>query len=275
MEILKAILLGIIEGVTEWLPVSSTGHMILADEFLHMQVTPQFKEMLLVVIQLGAIMAVVVMFWKRLFPFSFTERPFIRVDILTMWLKIIVACIPAVIVELLWGDRIEAMFYNYITVASMLIIVGALFIVVEIRNENRQASVTDIGGISYGAAFLIGLFQLVAAVLPGTSRSGATIIGALLLGISRTTAAEFTFFLAVPAMFGASFMKLFKFGFAFTGQELMIQVVGMAVAFLVSIFVIKFLLNYIRKHNFIVFGWYRILLGIAVLAYFMIRTWQP
>jgi undecaprenyl-diphosphatase len=270
LEIIKAIIFGIIEGVTEWLPISSTGHMILMNEVFPLNQRPEFIDMFLVVIQLGAILAVVVMFWNQLFPFSLKERPIIKKDIFSMWLKIIVACIPAVIVELLWGDSFQALFYNYKTVAAMLIIVGVLFIVIENYNKNRKASITSINDITYLTAILIGLFQVIAGVFPGTSRSGATIIGALLLGVSRTAAAEFTFFLAVPVMFGASFVKLLSFGFSFVGQELLILIVGMVVAFLVSIIVIRFLMGYITKHNFVVFGWYRIVLGIAVLMYFLL-----
>jgi undecaprenyl-diphosphatase len=208
LEIIKAIIFGIVEGISEWLPISSTGHMILLNEILPLHVSADFLEMFLVVIQLGAIMAVVILFWKKIFPFSFNEKPFIKKDIFVMWFEIVVACIPAVIVELVWGDQIEALFYNYKTVATMLIFVGILFIVVEKWNTNRESKVVTIADITYKTAFYIGIFQMVAAVFPGTSRSGATIIGALLLGVSRAVAAEFTFFLAIPAMFGASLMKL-------------------------------------------------------------------
>lgn len=272
IEIIKAIIFGIIEGVTEWLPISSTGHMILLNEIMPLKVSSEFMDMFLVVVQLGAILAVVLLFWNQIFPFSFDKKEdFLKKDIWSMWFKIVVACIPAVIVELLWGDEVEAMFYNYKTVACMLIIVGILFIIVENYNKNKRASVTSIAEITYKTAFYIGMFQLVAAVFPGTSRSGATIIGALLLGVSRTVAAEFTFFLAIPVMFGASFLKLLKFGFSFDGPELMILSVGMIVAFVVSVIVIKFLMGYIKKHDFKVFGWYRIVLGIVVIAYFMLR----
>jgi undecaprenyl-diphosphatase len=269
IEILKAIVLGIVEGITEWLPISSTGHMILVDEFLNLHEGAAFKEMFFVVIQFGAILAVIVLYWKKLMPFSFEKKLTVKKDILTMWLKIIVACIPAAIVGLLWDDKIHALFYNYQTVATMLILFGILFIWIENYNKGKSPKITAISEITYQTALLIGLFQLIAAVFPGTSRSGATIVGALFIGVSRTVAAEFTFFLAVPVMFGASVLKLIKFGFHFTGLELMILLVGMAVAFVVSILAIKFLMGYIKKHDFKVFGWYRIALGAIVLLYFL------
>ena len=270
IEILKSIFLGIIEGITEWLPISSTGHMILIDEFLKLNMTKEFMEMFLVVIQLGAIFAVVLLFWNKLWPFGLKEKYFIKQDIMISWFKIIVACIPAAIIELLWGDYIEAMFYNPLVVSIMLILVGILFIIVENINKNKNSKVNTLAEISFLTAFLIGVFQVVAAVFPGTSRSGATILGAIAIGVSRSVAAEFTFLLAVPVMFGASFIKLLKFGFAFTQMELIVLLVGMITAFLVSIFVIKFLMDYIKKHDFKVFGWYRIILGIIVIAYFML-----
>lgn len=272
IEILKSALYGIVEGITEWLPISSTGHMILLEEILPMQVTQSFWEMFLVVIQLGAILAVVVLYWNKLFPFNFTNknRPFIRYDIFTLWFKIIVACIPAAVVGLLLDDWLNEHFYNSIVVAVMLILVGAAFIFIENRNRDRRARVTSLSQISYLDAILIGGFQLIAAIFPGTSRSGATIIGGLLIGVSRTIAAEFTFFLAIPVMFGASLLKLVKFGFAFTVPELLLLLVGMLVAFVVSILVIRFLMGYIKRHDFKVFGWYRIVLGIVVLLYFFI-----
>lgn len=272
IEILKSALYGIVEGITEWLPISSTGHMILLEEILPMQVTQSFWEMFLVVIQLGAILAVVVLYWNKLFPFNFTNknRPFIRYDIFTLWFKIIVACIPAAVVGLLLDDWLNEHFYNSIVVAVMLILVGAAFIFIENRNRDRRARVTSLSQITYLDAILIGVFQLIAAIFPGTSRSGATIIGGLLIGVSRTIAAEFTFFLAIPVMFGASLLKLVKFGFAFTVPELLLLLVGMLVAFVVSILVIRFLMGYIKRHDFKVFGWYRIVLGIVVLLYFFI-----
>ncbi len=269
LEILKAILYGIVEGVTEWLPVSSTGHMILLDKFVKLNVSPEFWEMFLVVIQLGAILAVVVLFWNKIFPFRFEKGVHIDKPKFVMWFKILVASIPAGVVGILWDDELNALFYNYVTVAIMLILVGVLFILIENYNKKQKPRVNSISGITYRAALVIGVFQLIAAVFPGTSRSGATIIGALLLGISRVTAAEFTFFLAIPAMFGGSAIKLLKFGFDFTGTEITILLVGMIVAFVVSVLVIRFLMGYIKKHDFKVFGWYRIVLGILVLLYFL------
>ena len=258
---------GIIEGITEWLPVSSTGHMILFDEFVKLSMSDDFKEMFLIVIQLGAILAVVVLFFWDIWPFTTPQKGLIKKDKFSMWFKIAVACIPAVILELCLGDKIDAMFYNFQTVAIMLITVGVLFIIVENWNKGRSASVTTIDEISYKYAFYIGMFQLVAALLPGTSRSGATIIGGLVLGLSRTVAAEFTFYLAIPVMFGASLLKGAKFlmNATMTSQEGVILVVGMIVAFAVSLVVIKFLMGYIKKHDFKVFGWYRIILGVIVL----------
>lgn len=268
IEIFKAIILGIIEGITEWLPVSSTGHMILVDEFLQLGMSPAFKEMFFVVIQLGAIMAVVILYWKKIFPFSFNKKPFVQKDIIIMWIKIVIACVPAAIVGLLWDDQINALFYNFQTVAIMLILFGILFIVVENNNKGRRPQVTNMNQLTYKMAIIIGLFQLIAAVFPGTSRSGATIVGALLIGVSREIAAEFTFFLAIPVMFGASLLKLVKFGFAFTSFELIVLGVGTIVSFIVSVWAIKFLMGYIKKHDFKVFGWYRIVLGIILLGYF-------
>ena len=271
LEILKAILFGLVEGITEWLPISSTGHMILLDEFVKLNVSEEFLEMFLVVVQLGAILAVVLLFWNQLFPFQF-HSPYIKKDIFSMWFKIIIACIPAAMVGLFFDDYFNALFYNYQTVAIALIVFGILFIIIEDINKNRKPKVKRVGDITYPIALIIGLFQLIAAIFPGTSRSGATIIGALAIGVSRTTAAEFTFFLAIPVMFGASLLKVVKFiakvGFAFSSGELMILLIGMAVAFIVSIIVIKFLMGYIKKNNFKVFGWYRIVLGIVVLLYF-------
>jgi undecaprenyl-diphosphatase len=271
MDILKAILLGIVEGLTEWLPISSTGHMILVDRFINLSTSPEFKKLFLVVIQLGAIMAVVVLFWKKLIPVSFHNGMKLKKNTLSMWLKIIVSCIPAAFV-LPFDDKIDAMFYNYRTVSIMLILFGILFIVVENFNKGKRPQVTSISQITYKTALLIGVFQLIAAVFPGTSRSGATIVGALLLGVSRTVAAEFTFFLAVPVMFGASLLKIIKFGFHFTGLEVAILLTGMAVAFVVSVLSIQFLMNYVKKHDFKVFGWYRIVLGVLVLGFFAVQS---
>lgn len=268
VEILKAVLFGIIEGITEWLPISSTGHMILLDEFIQLNMTEAFKEMFLVVIQLGAIMAVVVLYWNKLFPFSFDGKSFIKRDTFIMWLKIVISCIPAAIVGLLWDDEIDAFFYNYQTVAMALIIFGVLFIVIENRNKSKKPHINSIAEITITVAIIIGLFQLIAAVFPGTSRSGATILGAILVGTSRTVAAEYTFFLAIPVMFGASLVKLLKFGFVFSANELIILLTGMIVAFIVSIIAIKFLIGYIKKNDFKPFGWYRIILGFIVIIYF-------
>lgn len=268
IEILKAIILGVVEGITEWLPISSTGHMILVDEFLKLKVRPEFMEMFLVVIQLGAILAVILIFWKKIFPFSFKNGIKIKKDIFEMWFKIIVACIPAAVVGLLFDDYLNDLFYNPTTVAIMLIIFGILFIVVENYYKGKSPKINSLSQITYEVAIIIGIWQLIAAVFPGTSRSGATIVGALLIGVSRTVAAEFTFFLAIPVMFGASALKLVKFGFAFKESELILLVIGMVVAFAVSVWAIKFLMSYIKKNDFKIFGWYRIILGIIVLGYF-------
>ena len=272
IEILKSVLYGIVEGITEWLPISSTGHMILLEELLPMKVSESFWEMFLVVIQLGAILAVVVLYWNKIFPFNFRYkfRPFLRFVVFQLWLKILVACIPAAIVGLLFDDWLNAHLYNAVVVAIMLVLVGIAFIIIENRNRGRRARVDSMHQLSFGDALIIGLFQLIAAIFPGTSRSGATIIGGLMIGISRTVAAEFTFYLAIPVMLGASLLKLVRFGLAFTTMELVLLLVGMAVAFIVSILVIRFLMNYIKKHDFKVFGWYRIVLGILVLLYFFV-----
>lgn len=272
IEILKAVLFGLVEGITEWLPISSTGHMILLDEFIKLDSSGEFKEMFLVVIQLGAIMAVVTLYWNKIFPFSFKEKNFIKKDTMIMWFKIIAACLPAAVVGILWDDQIDAMFYNYLTVALALIIFGVLFIIVENNNKNKKPKVTEMSGLTYKAAMIIGMFQLIAAVFPGTSRSGATILGAIMIGISRTIAAEFTFFLAIPVMFGASLLKLLKFGFSFTGMEAAVLLTGMIVAYVMSVVAIKFLIGYIKKNDFKAFGWYRIVLGALVLAYFLGRS---
>ncbi len=271
-EILKAVLFGIIEGITEWLPISSTGHMILLQEFVTLKMSAEFMEMFFVVIQLGAILAVVLLYWNKLFPFSFKRGVQIKISILQMWFKIIFACIPAAVVGILFDDQLNDWFYNYQTVSIMLILFGILFLVIENMNYGKRPEIVKLSQITYKTAFLIGLFQLIAAVFPGTSRSGATIIGGLLIGMSRTVAAEFTFFLAVPVMFGASLLKLIKFGIKFESDEVVVLLVGMIVAFVVSIISIKFLMNYIKKNNFKSFGWYRIVLGILVLLYFGIQT---
>ena len=250
IEIFKAIILGIIEGITEWLPISSTGHMILVDEFLQLGMSDAFKEMFFVVIQLGAILAVVVLYWKKIFPFDFKENQVIKKDIIIMWIKIVIACIPAAIVGVLFDDKINSLFYNFQSVAIVLIVFGILFIVVENYNKGKNSIVKNINQLTYKMAMVIGLFQLVAAIFPGTSRSGATILGALLIGVSRDVAAEFTFFLAIPVMFGASLLKLIKFGIVFKSFELTVLLVGMVVAFIVSLLTIKFLVGYIKKHDF-------------------------
>lgn len=274
IEILKSILYGIVEGITEWLPISSTGHMILLEEIMPMNVSESFWSMFLVVIQLGAILAVVVLYWNKIFPFRKNkEGKYTSVkSIWILWSKILVATIPAAIIGLALDDWIDAHLYNGFVVAVMLILVGVAFIYIENRNKDMRPSVNSLSALSYKDALIIGLFQVVAAVLPGTSRSGATIIGGLMIGVSRAVAAEFTFFLAIPVMFGASLLKLVKFGFAFSVLEFFILVIGMIVAFVVSIFVIRFLMSYIKKHDFKVFGWYRIVLGAFVLIFFAIRA---
>lgn len=272
MEILKVVFLGIVEGITEWLPISSTGHMLLVDEFLQLGMSESFKKMFFVVIQLGAILAVVVLFWNKMFPFQFKDKtqPVIKKDTFSLWFKVVVACVPSAIMGFLFDDFLEAHLQTPIVIAVMLIFYGVLFILIENWNKKRTATTTSLAEISYKTAFLIGMFQVL-SLIPGTSRSGATIIGALLIGVSRVAAAEFTFFLAVPTMLGASAYKLLKFGFDFTGTELFTLALGMAVAFVVSLLIIKFLMSYIKKHDFKVFGWYRIALGIVVLLYFTMR----
>ena len=270
-EILKVIVLGIVEGITEWLPISSTGHMLLVDEFVKLKCTPEFKEMFFYVIQLGAILAVVLLFWKKMWPFQLKDRekPFIRRRVFSTWFKVVVACIPGAAVTLLFDDYIEAHLHTPWVIAAMLILYGVAFIVIEKWNRTRRPRIRRLSQITYPTALMIGLFQVL-SIIPGTSRSGATIIGALLIGVSRVAAAEFTFFLAVPVMAGMSLLKLLKFGFAFTSAELVLLLVGMAVAFVVSLACIKFLMAYIKKHDFRVFGWYRIVLGLLVIAYFAI-----
>ena len=274
IEILKSILYGIVEGITEWLPISSTGHMILLEEIMPMNVSKSFWSMFLVVIQLGAILAVVVLYWNKIFPFKKNkEGKYTSVkSIWILWSKILVATIPAASIGLALDDWIDAHLYNGFVVAIMLILVGVAFIYIENRNKDMRPSVNSLSALSYKDALIIGLFQVVAAVLPGTSRSGATIVGGLMIGVSRAVAAEFTFFLAIPVMFGASLLKLVKFGLAFSVLEFFILVIGMVVAFFVSIFVIRFLMSYIKKHDFKVFGWYRIVLGAFVLIFFAIRA---
>lgn len=272
LEMLKVILLGIVEGITEWLPISSTGHLILVDEFVKLNASDAFKEMFNVVIQLGAILAVVVLYFHKLNPFSPKKSTKQKKQTIDLWLKVIVACIPAAVLGLLFDDWMEAHFHNYIVVSLMLIIYGVLFIIVENWNKGTTPRVTKLSELSYQTALAIGAFQVLSLV-PGTSRSGATIIGALLIGVSRYAAAEFTFFLAIPVMFGASGVKILKFlkaGGGFTGMEAAMLLVGCLVAFFVSIFAIKFLMGYIKKNDFKVFGYYRIVLGVLVLIYFAI-----
>lgn len=269
IEILKTVLIGIVEGITEWLPVSSTGHMILLEEFIHLNVSEEFMEMFNVVIQLGAIMAVVVLFFPKLWPFTTKEKGWIKKDTWLMWFKVVVAVLPAAVFGLLFDDLLEAKFHNYQTVALMLIIYGVLFIIVENWNKGREPKIRSIDEMSFKTAFVIGMFQVL-SLIPGTSRSGATILGALILGCSRYIGSEFSFFLAIPVMFGASLLKILKFGFSFTGAEAVILLTGMITAFIVSMISIKLLMDYVKKHDFKFFGYYRIVLGIIVLAYFLI-----
>lgn len=272
MEILKAILFGLVEGITEWLPISSTGHMILLDEFVKLDVSNEFYKLFEVVIQLGAIMAVVVMYFKELFPWGFGKTRKNTIKTFNLWGKIMVACFPAIIVGLLLDDWFDKHFYNAICVSIALILYGVIFIVIETIKKKKYKT-KSIDDITYGQALAIGGFQCL-AIIPGTSRSGSTIIGGLMMGIERSVISKFTFFLGVPVMAGASLLKLIKYildvGFKFNGMELLILGVGTLVAFIVSIFIIKFLMNYIRKHDFKVFGYYRIILGIAVILYFLI-----
>ena len=272
IEILKVILLGIVEGVTEWLPISSTGHMLIVDEFVKLNADEAFKEMFFVVIQLGAILAVVLLFWKKMWPFTLrkNEKPAIRKGIFSVWFKVVVACAPGAVVTLLFDDWIEAHLHTPPVIAAALILYGIAFIAVEMWNKKRTPKTETLDDITYKTALLIGLFQVL-SIIPGTSRSGATIIGALIIGVSRVAAAEFTFFLAVPVMFGLSAIKILKFGLDFTSAELVILLVGMVVAFAVSVLVIKFLMSYIKKHDFKVFGIYRIVLGLLVLLLLGVR----
>jgi len=272
IEIIKAIIYGIVEGITEWLPVSSTGHLILLNDIMPMKVSPEFWSMFLVVIQLGAITAVVVYFWNKIWPFNTTvkDKPFIRYDVLNLWCKIIVACIPAAIVGILFDDWIDEHLYNSVVVAIMLIVVGVAFILIETKNKSFTPRATSLRQLTYKDALIIGLFQLISAILPGTSRSGSTIIGGLLIGVDRKTAAEFTFCMAVPVMAGASLLKILKLGSPLGFMEFIILMIGCVIAFLVSFVCIKFLMDYVKKHDFKVFGYYRIVLGIIVLLYFFI-----
>lgn len=274
MDFLIAILYGIIEGFAEWLPISSTGHLIIFENLLPFQaVSNDFLEMFRVVVQLGAILAVVTIYFKKIFPFDFSKsrKSIIKTDIFFLWFKIIVACVPAAIVGLLFDEKLEEIFYNPLTVAISLAVFGIVFLIVESFNKNKTPNINSTYDITYKAALIIGVFQLIAAVFPGTSRSGATIIGALIIGISRTAAAEFTFYLGIPVMFGASLLKIVKFlldGNIMTNNEWMIMIVGFVVAYIVSIFAIRGLMSYVKKHDFKVFGWYRIVLAILILVYF-------
>ncbi|MCI5502980.1 MAG: undecaprenyl-diphosphate phosphatase [Anaerobutyricum sp.] len=270
LEMLKVILLGIVEGITEWLPISSTGHMILVDEFIKLNVSEAFMEMFLVVIQLGAILAVCVLYFHKLNPFSPKKTTVQKKETLQLWGKVIVGCVPAAIIGILFDDTIDALFYNPQTVSFTLILYGILFIVVENYNKNRKPSTNTLADLTYKTAIFIGCFQIL-ALIPGTSRSGATILGAMILGTSRFVAAEYSFFLSIPVMFGASLLKMLKYGFSFTGNEMLYLIVGMVVAFAVSILAIKFLLGYIKKNDFKAFGVYRIVLGVIVAAYFLLR----
>ena len=270
LEMLKVILLGIVEGITEWLPISSTGHMILVDEFIKLNVSEAFMEMFLVVIQLGAILAVCVLYFHKLNPFSPKKTTVQKKETLQLWGKVIVGCVPAAIIGILFDDTIDALFYNPQTVSFTLILYGILFIVVENYNKNRKPSTNTLADLTYKTAIFIGCFQIL-ALIPGTSRSGATILGAMILGTSRFVAAEYSFFVSIPVMFGASLLKMLKYGFSFTGNEMLYLIVGMVVAFAVSILAIKFLLGYIKKNDFKAFGVYRIVLGVIVAAYFLLR----
>lgn len=268
IEILKVIFLGIVEGITEWLPISSTGHMLLVDELLPLNMSDQFKEMFFILIQLGAIFAVILLFWNKMWPFDVKEKkPVILKDTFSIWFKVVVACIPGAVVTILFDDYVEAHLHTPVVIAMTLILYGVAFIIIENQNKKKSPVVATIHDITYKTAFIIGLFQIL-SIIPGTSRSGATIIGALIIGVSRVAAAEFTFFLAVPVMIGMSALKLLKFGFAFTTTEVLVLLLGMLVAFIVSWIVIKFLMSYIKKRDFKLFGWYRIVLGVIVLLYF-------
>lgn len=282
VEIIKAIIYGIVEGVTEWLPISSTGHLILLESLMPFEspnISQEFFGMFDVVIQLGAILAVVVLFWNKIWPFALTKREqekaggtgfmsYFKRDVWILWFKILVSCVPAAVIGILFDDVFDELFYNPTSVAIALIVFGVAFIIVETWNKGRKPRVRALSQITYQTALLIGVFQLIAAIFPGTSRSGATIVGALLIGVSRKVAAEYTFFLAIPVMFGASLLKVVKFGFEFTPLELALLGIGTLVSFIVSLFVLRFLMGYIKKHDFKVFGWYRIILGVIVLAYF-------
>lgn len=269
IEIIKVLILGIIEGITEWLPISSTGHMILADEFIKLNVTPEFKEMFLVVVQLGAILAVILLYFHKLNPFSPKKTVQEKKDTISLWIKVLIGVIPAGIIGTAFNDTIDELFYNYKVVAFTLIIYGILFIIIENRNKDRKVKINSFDQLDYQTILFIGAFQVL-SLIPGTSRSGATILGAIILGTSRYVAAEYSFFMSIPIMCGASLLKLVKFGFDFTSIEFILLIVGMLSAFIVSIISIKYLMNYIKKNDFKAFGYYRIVLGVIVVAYFMI-----
>ena len=271
LELLKVVVIGIIQGITEWLPISSTGHMILADELLKLNVSDEFMEMFRVVIQFGSILAVVVLYFKKLNPFALSKSKAEKHDTWTLWFKVLVGIIPAGVVGVLLDDWLDEHLYNYVTVAAALIVYGILFIIIEKRNKNRSLPTKTLSELTYKKSIAIGAFQML-SLIPGTSRSGSTIIGASILGCERPVAAEFSFFMAIPVMLGASLLKLVKFGFNFTSTELIVMAVGVVTAFAVSVAAIKFLMDYIRKRDFSVFGWYRIVLGIIVLIWFAVRT---
>ncbi len=276
LDIIKSIIYGIVEGITEWLPISSTGHLILVEQFLPFSGTSEsFFDVFDVVIQLGAILAVVLLFWKQIWPFALTKKEregktgvaaFFKTDIWVLWFKILVSCVPAAVIGVLFDDLFNELFYNPTSIAIALIVFGVAFIIIERWNKSRDPKIGSLSDITYKTALLIGIFQVLAAIFPGTSRSGATIVGALLIGVSRKVAAEYTFFLAIPVMFGASLLKIVKFGLDFSSSELCVLGIGSVVSFVVSLFVLKFLMGYIKKHDFQPFGWYRIVLGIVVLA---------
>lgn len=273
IEIMKVILLGIVEGVTEWLPISSTGHMLLVDAFIQLNISEVFKGMFFVVIQLGAILAVLVTFWNKMMPLGFNEyrEPVVDREIVLLWLKVVVACIPGALATVLFDDAVEAYLKTPMVIAAALIFYGIVLILIESRNQRRACAICDLSGMSFRTALMIGFFQVL-SLIPGTSRSGATIIGALLMGVSRYSAAEFTFFLAVPVMFGLSALKIMKFGMAFNRTEIVVLGIGMASAFSVSLLVIRFLMNYIKTHDFKIFGWYRIALGMFVLLSILMKA---
>ncbi|MGX8705917.1 MAG: undecaprenyl-diphosphate phosphatase [bacterium] len=280
IEIIKAMLFGVVEGITEWLPVSSTGHMILLNELMPLRVSAEFYALFEVVIQLGAIMAVLMIYWNEIWPFGQKDnnRPmaeegilsWVKLDKIELWIKILIACVPAAIVGILFDDALDALFYGPVCVAIMLILVGAAFIVIENMNKGKKPTIKKLSKLDYKTAAFIGLFQLIAAIFPGTSRSGATIIGALLLGVSRKVGTEFTFYLAIPVMAGASLLKIVKYGAPISGGEFALLLTGMLVAYAVSMLVIRRLVDYIKTHDFKPFGWYRIALGVVVLGYFML-----